>query len=138
VPVDGANVRVTLLGWIAPNGTNPDDSSTWFAGAVPWAAAVNDVLNSDPDATAWVLPGGWVFAEAEGTRRKTLTGQTIDPLRPGIATFDVDLTGVPNDGVVLLVAVVRANADIALTPDTLENMALWNREVAIRSVRVTR
>ena len=48
-PVDGADVRVTLLHWIDPKSkkkANPDDSTTWFSGNVPWTAAVNEVLNS--------------------------------------------------------------------------------------------
>ena len=136
----GADVRVTLLKWIDPKKKNKasfSDPSTWFVGDVPWTAAVNQVLNSATGAAPGPLTAGWSFVgTTNATRRRTLTGQTLDPLSAGIATFDINLSGLTNDTVVLLIAVVRAGADIALTAAPLEQLTLNNPQVAVRSVRV--
>jgi hypothetical protein len=74
---------------------------------------------------------------------KSLGTQTLDGLNSGTAQFDVDLaTGVPNNTVVVLVAVLRAgvgaSADIALPADTtLEQLALTSPNVAVRSLHLT-
>jgi hypothetical protein len=138
--MDGANVRVTLLRWIDPRTTNAasfSDVTTWFSGNVPWTAAVNEVLNSAGGTTSQSFGAGWSFVgTTAATRRRTLTGQTLDPLHSGVVTFDLNLAGLANNRVVLLVAVIRAGADIALAPDTLENLAMTSPNVAVRSVRV--
>jgi hypothetical protein len=143
-PRPGADVRVTLLKWLDPKPKNKatfSDVSTWFSGDVPWTDAVESVLNSASGASPGALTAGWSFVgTTNATRRVSLTGQTLDPLTSGVATFDLNLTGVKNDTVVLLVAVIRAGsgvaADIALTAANLEQLALNNPQVAVRSVRV--
>ncbi len=138
-PVDGADVRVTLLHWIDPktkNKAKPDDSSTWFSGNVPWTAAVNEVLNSAGGTTAKTFGAGWAFTPPGPTRRKTLAGQTLDPLHTGIVSFDINLAGAKADFVVLLVAVIRVGSNIALAPAELRDLALDNPNVAVRSLRV--
>ncbi|MGI9052152.1 MAG: hypothetical protein ACR2HQ_05795 [Ilumatobacteraceae bacterium] len=142
--LDGADVRVTLLRWIDPKTKNRarwNDHTTWFAAdpllPVPWTAAVNEVLNSAPGTTTQNFAGGWAFVgTTAATRRQTLAGQTLDPMRSGVATFDLSLTGRKKNDVVLLVAVVRAGGPIALAPATLEELALTSPSVAVRSLRV--
>ncbi len=134
--LDGAGVRVALLKWVdpqAPPTSRYDDATTWPGGDMPWTAAMNQVLNSAAGTTALALGSGWSLVGA----RQTLGGQTLDPVHPGVATFALDLTGVPADRLVLLVAVIRSGSDIALAPATLENLVLGNANVAVRSVRVT-
>jgi hypothetical protein len=139
-PTDGAGVRVTLLKWVDPqtkNAAHWSDSSTWFSGPVPWADAVNAVLNAATVAAGPALGSGWSFVGSTlATRRQDLTGQTLDALHPGVATFDLNLTGLKHNTVVLLVAVIRSGADIALTADTLENLAMNSPNVAVRSLRI--
>jgi len=138
-PVAGADVRVTLLHWIDPRTrkrAKHDDSTTWFSGDVPWTAAVNDVLNSAGGTTSRTFGGGWAFTESGPTRRRTLAGQTLDPTRSGVVTFDIDLRGARRNLVVLLVAVIRAGRDIALAPARLADLALETPNVAVRSLRV--
>ena len=70
--------------------------------------------------------------------RQTLTGQMLDALHPGIASFALDLTAVPQDRLVLLVAVLRAGADdVALAPAPLRDLVLANANLAVRSLRIT-
>jgi hypothetical protein len=142
--MDGANVRVTLLKWIDPKTKNKakwNDRTTWFSGNVPWTGAVNDVLNSAAGTTAQTFAAGWSFVgTTNATRRRTLTGQTLDPTHSGIATFDLNLSGLKNNTVVLLVAVIRAGTspadNLALTAATLEDLAMTSPNVAVRSVRI--
>jgi hypothetical protein len=145
-PRPGAEVRVTLLRWIDPAIPKKpfSDSTTWAPDPVPWAAAVNELLNADSGASPGALTDGWDFVgSTDTTRRVTLAGQTLDPLNAGIATFDLDLSGVAADTVVLLVAAIRAGDDaagneIALPPATpLEQLVLNHPQVAVRSLRVT-
>jgi hypothetical protein len=138
--VDGADVRATLLHWTDPaaSGTAKfDDSTTWFSGNVPWTDAVNEVLNSAAGTTAKVFADGWSFTVPAPNSRKTLAGQTLDPLHAGIVSFDLDLSGAKTDQVVLLVAVIRVGGDIALAPASLSDLAFGNPSVAVRSMRVT-
>ena len=139
-PLDGAQVRVTLLKWIDPkkkDAANWSDIEPSFTGDMPWTAAVNEVLNSATGATSLSLGSGWSFAGGTpATRRQTLAGQTLDATHPGIATFDLDLSGVKRDSVVMLVAVIRHGADIALAPAKLDHLAMTSPSVAVRSVRV--
>ena len=58
------------------------------------------------------------------SRRKTLTGQTLDNTTAAVATFDLDLNGLDPDTVVLLVAVIRADGPSAVPTATLQNLAL--------------
>jgi len=135
-PLDGANVRVALLQWTDPPPARPpvrwDDITTWPGGNVPWGAAVAEVLNSAGGTTAQSFGAGWKLV---GTRQ-TLAGQTIDATHPGIATFDLDLSTVPQDRLVLLVAVIRHGANVAVPADTLENLVLGQPNIAVRSVHV--
>jgi hypothetical protein len=150
MPLDGANVRVTLLWWSDPAATHTakwNDATTWFAGNVAWASAVNEVLNS-PDTLATAgqttepLGPGWSFALGgpNQSHRITLAGQTLDPFQSGVATFDLDLSALASDTVVLLVAVIRAGTtsadDIALAADTLRNLAFGQHNIAVRSLRI--
>ncbi|MFN7929976.1 MAG: hypothetical protein U0Y68_19060 [Blastocatellia bacterium] len=143
-PQDGADVRITLLKWIDPKKKNKakwDDHTTWFSGNVPWTGAVNDVLNSATGTTAQAFADGWSFVgTTNATRRQALAGQTLDALHPGIVTFDLNLSGLKKDTLVLLVAVIRSGAgaanDIALAPATLEDLAMTRPNVAVRSVRI--
>jgi hypothetical protein len=142
-PVDGANVRVTLLKWIGlrKNGVRWENSATWFAGNVPWTAAVNEVLNGATGATAQAFAAGWSFVgTTNATRRRTLAGQTLDAATSGIVTFDLSLTGLKRNTVVLLVAVIRAGTspadDIALAPATPQDLAMTSPNVAVRSLRI--
>jgi hypothetical protein len=146
-PIDGANVRVTLLRWIDPKTKKAakwNDHTTWFAGNVGWTPAVNEVLNSADGKTTKTVDAGWQFVLGSATQshRLTLAGQTLDSTHAGIATFDLDLSAARRDAVVLLVAVIRAGTapadDVALAPATLQDLALTSRNVAVRSVRVTR
>jgi hypothetical protein len=144
-PIDGANVRVTLLAWMdpaTPPAATPNAPGTWFAGPVPWTDAVNQVLNSGDGKTALPVGAGWrfVLGGATDSHRVALTNQTIDPVRAGIATFDLDLSGVAPETVVLLVAVIRAGTtaadDVALAAADLETLTRNNANVAVRSLRV--
>jgi hypothetical protein len=154
-PMDGANVRVTLLWWKDPatknkakwndsTGANPP-KIPWAPGVsnVPWTATVNQVLNNDakpnPD-----LGAGWRFAlgNVNETHFKTLAGQTLDPMHSGIATFDLNLSGLKLNTVVLLVAVIRAGLpapahDIALAPANLRELTLTSPNVAVRSLNIS-
>jgi hypothetical protein len=151
-PLDGANVRVTLLWWTDPKKKGKakwDDATSWptaKAGppaTVGWTAAVNEVLNSADGKTTKAVDGGWKFALGNSTQshRLTLAGQTLDPTHSGVVTFDLNLTGLKKNTLVLLVAVIRAGAtpadDIALAEAALEDMALTSPNVAVRSVQIT-
>jgi len=148
-PVDGANVRVTLLRWVDPRTRNAakfDDPATWLVGNaanhVPWTPAVNQVLNSADGRTGLAAGAGWrfVLGGAGESHRLTLAGQALDATHAGIASFDLDLTGLRRNRVVLLVAVIRAGTtpadDISLAPATLEDLAMTSRHVAVRSLRI--
>jgi hypothetical protein len=145
-PVDGANVRVTLLRWIDPKTKGAarwDDSTTWPSTNVPWTAAVNEVLNSGDGKTSQAVGAGWSFVRgtASQSHRLTLSGQTLDPFHAGVATFDLNLTGFRVNRIVLLVAVIRSGTtpadDIALVPATLQELALTSPNVAVRSLRLS-
>lgn len=132
--IDGATVRVVLLQWTDPAArptSRWDDITTWPGGNVPWTVAVNQMLNNGT--TAQALGSGWRFV---GTRQ-TLAGQSLDATHPGVATFDLDLSLVRDDRLVLLVAVMRFGANAAAVPvDTLENLVLGQSNIAVRSLRI--
>jgi hypothetical protein len=144
--IDGADVRVTLLSWVDPNkkkAAPPSDESKWPTSAVnvPWTAAVNDVLNSPGGTTAQTFAAGWTFVGTTvATRRVTLAGQHLDATNSGIASFDLPLTGLKKNTLVLLCAVIRAGTspadDIALTAKPLKELALTSPNVAVRSLRI--
>jgi hypothetical protein len=143
--VNGNAVRVTLLKWSDPKTKNAakwNDQTTWFGGNVAWTPAVNEVLNSADGKTAQPVDAGWKFVLGNATQshRVTLAGQTLDSTHSGIATFDLDLTGVKQNTVVLLVAIIRVGTtpadDIALAPATLQDLTLTSPNVAVRSLRV--
>jgi hypothetical protein len=145
-PIDGANVRVTLLRWTKrrrPHDAHWDDPTTWPTGNVPWTGAVNQVLNSADGKTALALGADWQFVlgtSAGDSRRLDLAGQTLDMMRAGVVTFDfpTSLLATPAaNSVVLLVAVLRTGADIALAPASLRDLTLVNPSVAVRSMRIT-
>jgi hypothetical protein len=137
-------VRVTLLRWIDPRTRHAakwNDHTTWFSGTVPWAPAVNEVLDSAGGTTALTFADGWSFVgTTAATRRRTLGGQTLDGTHAGVATFDLNLSAVRRNALVLLVAVIRAGTtaadDSALAPATLQELALTSPHVAVRSIRV--
>jgi hypothetical protein len=141
-PVDGANVRVTLLRWNDPKTKNAakwNNHLTWFSDNVPWTDAVNEVLNSADGKTTKAVDNGWRFALGSSTQshRITLAGQTLDPMNAGVATFDLDLTGVKKNAIVLLVAVIRVGANIALGPAKLRDLTLTNPNIAVRSLHIS-
>ncbi len=141
-PVDGADVRVTLLRWVdlkTKNAAKWDQVANWFAGDVPWTAAVDEVLDSADGKTAQAMTDGWrfVMGGAGESHRVTLAGQTLDATRSGIATFDLDTSAFRRNRVMLLVAVIRvAGMHGALAPATLERLALDSPAVAVRSMRI--
>jgi hypothetical protein len=135
---EGVDVRVAMLKWIGPATARADDASTWFTGPVPWATAVNDVLNSSGGTTSAVFADNWAFiGNSPPENRKTLVAQTIDNFKAGVASFGLSLTGLAPGTVVLLVAVVRAGADSAITATALKELALTDPHVAVRSLTVT-
>ena len=88
------------------------------------------------------MPFGWhLLGTASQSHRLALTGQTLDPLHAGIASFDLDLTGFRSNRIVLLVAVIHSGImpadDIALAPATLQDLALTSPNVAVRSLRIS-
>jgi hypothetical protein len=136
--IGGSRVRVTLLRWIdpaVPTTANPGRASTWPSGPVPWATAVNEVLNSADGTTGTAFGDGWAFVQTTANRRKTLSGQTLDSARSGVVTFDLDVTIAGPNGLVLLVAVVRGDTAIALSAGSLKDLVLNNSGVAVRSLR---
>jgi hypothetical protein len=138
-PRPGGDARVTLLWWVDPAKKKKavfSDPSTWAPGNVPWATKVQAMLNS-ADGASQPLSGGWNYAgSTNATRRQTLGGQLLDPLNPGIASFDLNLAGLKPDTVVLLVAVLRAGADIVIDDLFLRGLTLGNPGVAVRAVRI--
>ena len=140
--VGGATVRVTLLKWVDPAATGAaqwNDASTWFSADLPWFDAVNQVLNSADGKTAIALTAGWSFVlgGAGDTHRVDLTGQMLNNVQPGIASFDLDLSTATPDGLMLLVAIIRVGSDIALGGNVkLKDLALTSPNVAVRSVHV--
>ncbi len=143
LPRPGSEVQVTLLQWLDPRPSgraDPSLATTWpFADLVPWAAAVNTVLNSADGADPGPLAEGWSFVgSTNATRRKALSGQHLSPLEPGVVSFDWNLTGVDSGRLVMLVAVIRAgSAPSTLVAAPLADMAWANAQVAARSVWVT-
>jgi hypothetical protein len=144
-PRSGSDVRVTLLKWIDPKTKDAakwNNSATWFKDPVGWTAAVNEVLNSADGKTSQTVDSGWEFVLGGSTdsHRIVLAGQLLDSTHPGIASFDLDLTGVKQNTVVLLAAIVRAGTtpsdNVALSAATLQELALTKKNVAVRSVRV--
>jgi hypothetical protein len=140
-PIDGADVRVTLLRWVDPaprKRADPTDSKTWPTTDVTFATAVNQVLNSS-GGTFTTSPGaGWSFLGSNAAaRRKTLSGQTLDGLSSGVATFDLDFGGFAAGRLVFLVAVIKDGATSAIANAPLRDLARGNRHVAVRSVRVS-
>jgi hypothetical protein len=53
-----------------------------------------------------------------------------------VATFDLDLTGIPNNTLVLLVAIIRSGNNIALAEASLKDLALTSPNVAVRSLKI--
>jgi hypothetical protein len=139
-PIDGAKVRVTLLRWVDPaprKRADPTDSTTWPTSPVTFATAANEVLNSN-GGTFTTSPGpGWSFLGSNAAaRRKTLTGQTLDGLTPGVATFDLDFGGFAANRLVFLVAVIKDDAASAIAAAPLRDLARGDRHVAVRSLKV--
>jgi hypothetical protein len=140
--VGGATVRVTLLKWVDPAASGAaqwNDASTWFSADLPWFDAVNQVLNSADGKTAIALTAGWSFVlgAAGDSHRVDLTGQMVNNVQPGMASFDLDLATATPDSLVLLVAVIRVGSDITLAGNLkLRDLALTSPNVAVRSVHV--
>jgi len=70
------------------------------------------------------------------SHRVTLAGQTLDAAHSAVASFDLDLSALKVNTVVLLVAIIRSTDPVALAADTLQNLALNNANVAVRSLRI--
>ncbi len=141
-PRAGADVRVTLLWFMDPLVKNRmafNEPARWAAIAGDWTAPVQTMLNSaNGIASSAALPSGWhyVLGTNATSRRRDLTGQTLDALNAGVASFDLNLTGLPKDRLVLLVAVLRAGADIVLPNLPLRQLVLEQRALAVRAVRI--
>ncbi|MGA0611698.1 hypothetical protein [Caldimonas sp. KR1-144] len=140
LPRDGGDVRVTLLWWADPKPKKKakfDKPADWPQGAVPWTATVQAMLNSADGASA-ALPPGWHYAaDTDATRRQTLAGRTLDALTPQVATFEANVGALPKDAAVLLVAVIRAGADLALPAAAdLQDLTRKSPAVAVRAVRI--
>jgi len=140
LPRPGADVRVTLLWFVDPAPKDKmafNEPAKWAAIPGTWTAAVQTMLNS-AGGTGAALPAGWSYAigSAGTARRVTLGSQTLDPLNAGVATIDLNLTGLKKDRLVLLVAVVRAGGDITLANVPLRQLVLENPAVAVRAVRI--
>ena len=139
-PINGAGVRVTLLRWVDPaprNRADPTNATTWPTTNVTFAAAANEVLNSNGGAFTTPPGPGWSFLGSNAAaRRKTLTGQTLDNLASGVATFDLDFGGFAANRLVFLVAVIKDSAASAITNAPLRDLARGDRHVAVRSIRV--
>lgn len=138
----GADVRVTLLRWTRPASApvpRRDKPSTWFTDDVPWAAAVDDVLNSAGGTTSRTFDQGWRFVGSNAAaRRKTLTGQDLDNTRSGVVTFDLDLGAFRDNTVMLLAAVIRAGGNSSIATATLADLALEDPHMAVRSIVIER
>jgi len=86
---------------------------------------------------------GWKFALGNTTEshRITLAGQTLDSTHSGVATFDLDVSARKANSLVLLVAIIRVGTtaadDIALTSQTLRELALTSSNVAVRSMSIS-
>jgi hypothetical protein len=134
----GSDVRVTLLRWLDPTrAARPNDPSTWFGNDITWRDAMNEVLDSVGGTTSAALGPGWSFmGTTAASRRKTVAAPVLDNVHTGVATFDLDLTGLDPNTVVLLVAVIRADGPSDVTTRTLANLALENPHVAVRSLRI--
>ena len=135
----GADLKVTLLWWTdtaKPRTAVFNRPDTWAPGNVPWDADVQAMLDSPGGASA-ALSGGWNYAgSTDATRRLSPSGE-LDPLNPGVVSFDLNPGSLPKDSVVLLVAVVRAAGDPPINPLPLQALTLGNRCVAVRAVRIT-
>lgn len=138
----GADVRVTLLWFMDPTAKNRmafNEPARWAAIPGTWTAPVQTMLNrADGISNSAALPSGWHYALGSNatSRHLTLTGQTLDALNAGVASFELNLAGLPKDRLVLLVAVLRAGADIALPNLPLRQLVLEQPAVAVRAVRI--
>jgi hypothetical protein len=134
-------VRVTLLWFMDPTVKNRmafNEPARWAAIPGDWTAPVQTVLNrADGIGSSAALPSGWHYALGTNTTSRHLgIGGSIDPLNAGIASFDLNLAGLPKDRLVLLVAVLRAGADIVLPNLPLRQLVLEQPAVAVRAVRI--
>jgi hypothetical protein len=142
LPVDGADVRVTLLWWVDPrttaNRARYNNVASWVPGNVPWAAAVQTMLNNPLAAAAPALTGGWHYAlPLNPAPRADLAGQTLDPLNPGVVSFRLNVGNRRNDSLVVLVAVLRSGSDVVINPVPLRDLVLNNPAVGVRAVRIS-
>lgn len=141
-PRPGADVRVTLLWFMDPTVKNRmafNEPARWAAIAGDWTAPVQTMLNSvNGIASSAALPNGWhyVLGTNATSRRLDLSGQTLDALNAGVATFDLNFAHLPKDRLVLLVAVLRAGADVVLPNLPLRQLVLEQPAVAVRAVRI--
>jgi hypothetical protein len=132
-PAAKADVQTTLL-YRVVSAWQGKASSTWLPAAVGWTAAIRDLLvNGNTPAPAALA--GWVLADTASPRHSPVSDVVAGS--PAVATFDVDLSGVKDKAVVLLVAVVHsANDAVSLTELPLRDLALASPHVAVRSVLV--
>ena len=110
---------------------------------VPWTLAANEVLNSAAGTTGIAFGGGWSFVPTGQPRLwRSLDTQTLDALHSGTVSFDLDFSGLANNTVVVLVAVMRAGvgatSDLALpAAATLRELAFTSPNIAVRSINVS-
>ena len=130
-PAARADVQTTLLYQVVSSWQGKA-STAWLPGAVGWTAAIAGLLT---DGTNPALHAGWALADVADPRHSPATDTAAGS--PAVATFEVDLRGVKDKALVLLVAVVHsANDPVSLTELPLRDLALASPHVAVRSVQV--
>ena len=135
----GADLQVTLLWWTdtaRPRTAIFNKPATWAPGNVPWSPTVQAMLDSGTGASA-ALTGGWNYAGSTDATRRLSPSGALDPLNPGVVSFDLDPGVLRKDSVVLLVAVVRSASDPAIATVPLQALTLSNPCVGVRAVRIS-
>ena len=133
-PAAAADVKIALLRHDGP--TNGD---------VPLGAIWTTLLAiAAGGAVPASLPGGWLAA---GPQLLRPIGATVDARMPRSATFNVNLTGVPNGTRVTFLAVVMSAADPLTIAEaakenasavaTVEELVRYSRHAAARTLRLT-
>ncbi|HEY7487645.1 MAG TPA: hypothetical protein VH912_24540 [Streptosporangiaceae bacterium] len=136
-----SDVYVTVVS--AALAASPAD---WAAMPVPWTGTVVDLLRNNgmpppgwtQPAAPWMVGGGNVPSRTpSGPLFRRPTGP-VDPRTPRAVTFDLDFTGAPPFSTWVVVAVVHSAPDpVALFSTTLQELALNNWHVAVRTVETS-
>ena len=94
------------------------------------------MLNSATGVPTTGFGDGWSFVGTNAATRRRSPATAVDNLASGVVTFDLDLTGVRDNTVVLLAAAIRADGPSAIAAASLRDLTLSNPHVAVRSLRV--